>query len=121
MPIKLDPRHNQGAFVFVSVSNRGSINPDDIIASIQEKEGLTIVIPQDVADRLHLTYDYVAAWISLDIQTELDAVGITAAFANALAVADISCNVIAGYYHDHLFVDQRDKTDAMEILTTLVI
>jgi hypothetical protein len=49
----------------------------------------------------------------------LEAVGLTAAFANALADGDVSCNVVAAFYHDHIFVDKKDARKAMEILEHL--
>ncbi|MOA64315.1 hypothetical protein D3C78_1903210 [compost metagenome] len=53
------------------------------------------------------------------MHSALSAVGLTAAFAGALAAAGISCNVVAGYYHDHLFVAQADAEQAMAVLRQL--
>ncbi|MEO6355170.1 MAG: ACT domain-containing protein [Ferruginibacter sp.] len=44
--------------------------------------------------------------------------GLTAAFSNALAKAGISCNVVAAYYHDHIFVDIAHTKKAMDILNS---
>ena len=60
-----------------------------------------------------------AAWITLEVHSSLAAVGLTAAFAGALAQANISCNVIAGYYHDHLFVARDDAERALSTLRAL--
>ncbi|MNG35746.1 hypothetical protein D3C84_1225580 [compost metagenome] len=60
-----------------------------------------------------------AAWITLQVHSSLAAVGLTAAFASALGQANISCNVIAGYHHDHLFVAQADAERALAVLRQL--
>jgi hypothetical protein len=46
-------------------------------------------------------------------------VGLTAAFAHALGQAGISCNVVAGAYHDHIFVPYEQAERAMEALIGL--
>jgi hypothetical protein len=66
-----------------------------------------------------LTYSFVAAWITLTIHSSLDSVGLTSVFSNALAKERVSCNVIAGYYHDHIFVKFDDRKTAMRILNNL--
>ena len=58
-------------------------------------------------------------WITLDVHSSLEAVGLTAAVSAALAEENISCNVVAAYYHDHLFVPVADAERAMETLMRL--
>ncbi len=72
-----------------------------------------------MADRLDLAYEFVAAWITLEIHSALEAVGLTAAVSRVLTRAGISANVVAGYTHDHVFVPLERADDAMRALTTL--
>ncbi len=60
-----------------------------------------------------------AARITLRVHSSLDAVGLTAAFATALADAGLSCNVLAGSFHDHLFVRYDDGPRAVTVLQRL--
>jgi hypothetical protein len=61
----------------------------------------------------------VAGWITLRVTSALDAVGLTAAVAGELAQAGLSCNVIAGYHHDHLFVPYDRAPSAVAVLEAL--
>ncbi len=95
--------------------------PPDIepFAAVREDEGLTLVLTQDQADRAGLGYDYRAARITLSIGSSLSAIGLTAAVSQTLAHAGISCNVIAGFRHDHLFVDADRGAEAAALLRRL--
>ncbi|KAF0865088.1 ACT domain-containing protein [Pseudomonas sp. LD120] len=115
----MSPQLNDGQYVFCSITDRSLLQDCEVLGSFQEREGLTVILQRQQAERLGLSFDYVAAWITLDVHSALDAVGLTAAFAGALGQAGISCNVIAGYYHDHLFVGQADATRAMTVLQQL--
>jgi len=91
----------------------------DAMAWIREDEGITVVATQKEADRAGLIYDFVAARITLQVHSSLDAVGLTAVVAATLADAGISCNVVAGYYHDHVFVRAEDGSRAQRLLLAL--
>jgi hypothetical protein len=110
------PLHNPGEFVFCSCKQLTAINQEDIISIFKEQEGYTVILKKEIADRLQLSYAFIAAWITLTIHSSLEAVGLTAAFSSALASAGISCNVVAAYYHDHIFVNSADAKRAMDIL-----
>src|SRR5512134_3153060 len=92
----MEPELQPGRYVFTTV---GEVPVAcDPVALVRESEGTTLVLEQEEADGLGLSYDYVAGMISLRVHSALDAVGLTAAIATLLAGAGMSCNVVAGYY-----------------------
>jgi hypothetical protein len=112
----MKPELHIGEYVFCVVADFTKINAKDIILVFKEHEGNTIVIKKECADQLQLDYSFIASWITLTVHSSLEAVGLTAAFSNALSQEGISCNVVAAYYHDHIFVNLKDTDKAMEIL-----
>jgi uncharacterized protein len=88
-------------------------------ATIVESEGTTSVISTEDANRLGITPEFVMAWLSLDVNSALEAVGLTAAISTALARHGLVCNVLAGYHHDHLLVSFEEQDRAIEVLRTL--
>ena len=115
----MSPILNVGSYVFCSVS-RTFVVPDSIVlASFMEQEGKTLVLSREAAENHKLQYSSVMAWITLAVHSSLEAVGFTAKVSTALAENDISCNVISGYHHDHLFVEKDDAERAMEVLEEL--
>ncbi|QWX82894.1 ACT domain-containing protein [Cellulophaga sp. HaHaR_3_176] len=112
----MTPELNDGIYVFATVKNINTIERSKAICEFKEKEGTTVIVDQEYADKLGLAYNYTAAWITLKIHSSLDAVGLTAAFSNKLAESNISCNVVAGYYHDHIFVEKKDAKKAIAAL-----
>jgi len=113
------PKLNKGEYVFTSVENIHNIARSDTLFEFKESEGITIVINRKKADELKLKYTYIASWITISIHSSLDAVGLTALFSNELAKHSISCNVVAGYYHDHIFVNKQDGNKALTVLKAL--
>jgi hypothetical protein len=117
----MSPQLNDGDYVFCSVPDHRIPPGCEVIGSFHEQEGLTLILERQQAEQAGLVFDYVAAWITLNVHSALEAVGLTAAFASALGKAGISCNVIAGYYHDHLFVGRADAEQAMQVLRQLAV
>lgn len=115
----MTPQLNPGQYVFCCVPAEYDCSGLQPIASLRESEGRSLVLPREVADAYNLSYDYVAAWITLEVHSSLAAVGLTASFSTALAQAGISCNVVAGFHHDHLFVPCERAEKALSTLRAL--
>lgn len=113
------PTLNEGDYVFCVLPELGAIPLDATLMLFKEAEGYTIILTRETADQYQMAYSFVASWITLSVHSDLEAVGLTAAFANALADGNVSCNVVAAFYHDHIFVDKKDAGKAMEILQHL--
>ncbi len=116
----MEPVLNIGEYVFCTVQNLGEI-PDieKILFLFREHEAVTIVLERTIADEWSFAYSYISSWITLNIHSSLEAVGLTAAFANALKQENISCNVVAAYFHDHIFIAREDAEKAMKTLIAL--
>ena len=114
----LDARRVPGRFVFVAAPpERLAALP--ALATIREDEGWTVVLRAEDADAAALRYDFVAAWITLTVHSDLAAVGLTAAVSRALAEAGIAGNVLAGLHHDHLLVPEARADDALAAIRAL--
>ncbi|MFI6375752.1 ACT domain-containing protein [Streptomyces sp. NPDC050546] len=112
------PELKAGRYVFTTIKGGvpSGISP---VVTVAEPEGLTLVVPLEEADAVGLAYDYVAGWITLRIHSALEAVGLTAAVSRELADAGLSCNVVAGFHHDHLFVPYEHAGQAVAALESL--
>ena len=85
----------------------------------REAEGITVVVYDDVATGCGWEVVFRAAWITLNVNSDFLAVGLTAAVATALTAAGISCNVIAAVHHDHVFVPVGLGEAAVKVLQRL--
>jgi len=112
----MTPVLNKGEYVFTTLNDLSSVERNDTVCEFREKEGTTIVLERNRAEELHFSYDYVASWITLMIHSSLDAVGLTAAVSGKLADRGISANVVAAYYHDHIFVPCENAAEALAAL-----
>lgn len=115
----LQPSLLAGDFVFFTSTKLqyGDLAQLQPIASYQEPEGLTLVLGKQAADDVGLAYESVFNCITLLVHSSLDAVGLTAAVSGKLAANGISANVIAAYYHDHVFVPKDKAQRALQLLT----
>lgn len=115
----LNPVLHEGVYVYAVVSLDTDLSAIPALATFREPDGVTLVLPEAEAIKADLNVEFRAAWITLTVHSDLQAVGLTAAFARALSDAGISCNVIAAAHHDHVFVPVERGHDALKHLKAL--
>ena len=117
----ISPTLITGEFVFCSFAKAryGDHAELDPIATVSENEGLTLVVPKSKADKHQIKYESVFKGITLKVHSSLDAVGLTAAFSAKLTEHGISANVIAVYFHDHIFVQSELADKAIAAINEL--
>jgi hypothetical protein len=115
----MQPTLHSGVYAFASVPPDTNVSALVPLGTFREDEGLTVIVSEETAQRAELPILFRSAWITLTVHSDLQAVGLTAAVATALAEADIPCNVVAGAYHDHLFVPVESSSTALAVLGAL--
>ena len=117
----LRPKMLPATYVFCSLqdANYGALAHTNPLACFAETEGLTLVMTKENADGEGLAYQGAFRCIGLQVHSSLEAVGLTAAVASELAAHSISANVIAGAFHDHLFVPSRHANQALHLLESM--
>lgn len=115
----MKPELHEGEYVFCLIDSMETGLAYDPVCLFQEKEGVTAILNRPTADSVNIPYSTVFAWITLTVHSSLEAVGLTAAVSRALTMANISCNVVAAYHHDHIFVPAKDAGRAMQALIAL--
>ena len=110
----MEPELIESEFVFCTVSGSlidyVSLNP---VATFIETEGLTLVLEKSIAQNAELKFEGTFRQITLTVHSSLEAVGLTAAVSEKLANKGISANVVAAYYHDHVFVQSAKAEIAL--------
>lgn len=112
----MSPEALPGEWFFGTVPPGTAVVP---AATVREPEGLSVVVDRAEAERLGVSTAHPYRWITLRVHSSLEAVGLTAAVGVALADRGISCNVIAGAFHDHLLVPARTLDEALAALARL--
>ncbi|MFT5838966.1 MAG: hypothetical protein ACI9UT_001467 [Flavobacteriales bacterium] len=118
----MQPVLSDAAYVFASIDRAtlASIAELEPIGTFYEAEGLTVIVLKTKADALNINYQGVFQCITLNVHSSLEAVGLTAAVSNTLANEGISANVVAAFYHDHIFVPIVKANQALSCLLKLV-
>ena len=115
----MHPVLHEGAYVFASLPSGSDAAALEPLATFREREGVSVIVSESQALAADLAVLFRAAWITLTVHSDLQAVGLTAAVAKALTAANISCNIVAASFHDHLFVPLESAHVALEALLAL--
>ena len=116
----MKPELNKGEYVYCLASSKEYAAALDPLFYFLEKEGVTVILPKEKADTMNIPYETICAWITLTVHSSLEAVGLTAAVSKTLTEENISCNVVAAFFHDHIFVPVKDAERAMNALQRLI-
>ena len=121
MIANMTPVLQPGTYVFCSVLNNDDAQAALKVArcSFAEDEGLSLILPNDEADRLGLAYDTPMKQITLMVFSSISGVGLTAAVSTELAKEKIPANVVAATQHDHIFVPAKQAEAAIQLLRKL--
>lgn len=107
---QMEPAVHQDLFVFCTFADRHVPPSLEPIATFQEAEGLTAIVPKYQAESLGLPLRFESRLVTLTVHSSLEAVGLLARITSAIAAEGIPCNVVSGYHHDHIFVPS-DKVE----------
>jgi hypothetical protein len=111
------PEIHKGVFVFCTIADGADISPAlRPLLTFREREGMTLVLRREDAERADLSYQFASRQITLTVHSSLDAVGFLAAITARLAEAGIAVNAVSAFHHDHLFVPEHRAEEALAIL-----
>ena len=109
----MEPVLHQDTFVFTTFGDDQDLSAFDPIMMFKEREGITLIVTQAVAEAQNVKYEFPSRMITLNIHSALDAVGFLARVSSHLAAIDMGVNPVAGFFHDHLFIPADRADDAM--------
>ena len=107
-----------GTYAYVQFQDRPT-DLDGVAALVEETEATTIVVPLEIARIRGWEVVFEAAWLTLEVHSSLEAIGLTAAVSAALGANGIPCNILAGTFHDHILVPEAAAPRAIATLESL--
>ncbi|MEE8482683.1 MAG: ACT domain-containing protein [Acidiferrobacterales bacterium] len=117
----MTPDVRPGIFVFVTADDPALVASlsSQAISTFKEEEGMSMLIPVELAEKSMLNVDHPMRCITLNVYSSLEGVGLTAAVSTALGDNAIPCNMVAAFHHDQVFVPSDMCDQAMEVLASL--
>ena len=104
---------------FASIENNADIDRNKVLATFQENGRVALIASAEYLSAQKIEQEGPYAKLTIDIHTSLELVGLTAVLATKLADNGISANVVAAFYHDHVFVPYERKDEAVRLIESL--
>jgi uncharacterized protein len=104
---------------FASVVDERGIDRDKVLATFHEDGRLAVIAAEHYLKEHGIEQEGPYAKLTIDVHTSLELVGLTAVMATKLAEHGISANVVAAFYHDHVFVSYVRRDKATKVLEEL--
>ena len=119
----LDPVLCPDPWVFDHIAEGApsNLNIATLFALIQESEGSTLIRRAPAGNNSLPMSQPTFAKITLQVCSDLEAVGLTAAVAQALTDINMCANVVAAALHDHVFVPYERRFEAIDCLKALSV
>jgi len=109
---ELDVLQHEGVWEFVTGTQEAVSGS---LMQFREREGWTHIVPAHRS----ATEEQRFVWLELTVHSDLNAIGFLAVVAKALADADVPCNAVAAFHHDHIFVPESKADIAVAALEKL--
>lgn len=106
-------------YAFASIADEGLVEREALLATFRENGKLAIIAPREYLDSKGIENEGPYAKLTIAVHTSLELVGLTAVMATKLAEHGISANVVAAFYHDHVFVQHDRRDEAIRWLESL--
>ena len=113
----LDPERY--AYAYAATRRSQALDALSPIAVFEEAEGLSVIAPLSRLEDQGIEPVFICRRITLEVNSALEAVGLTAAVSQVLAGAGISANIVAALHHDHVFVPEDKSGEALSVLKQL--
>ncbi|WP_421859101.1 ACT domain-containing protein [Oceanicaulis sp.] len=116
---QLSPRLDPERYAYAALPSSQPLGALTPIAIFEESEGRSVIAPLTRLKDQGIEPVFICRRITLDVNSALQAVGLTAAVSQALAEAGVSANIVAALHHDHVFVPEERADDALCVLKKL--
>lgn len=116
---QLSPALDPERYAYAATRRSQALDALAPIAVFEEAEGLSVIAPLKRLEDQGIDPVFICRRITLEANSALEAVGLTAAVSQALAGAGISANIVAALHHDHVFVLENKADEALSVLKRL--